>query len=184
MVVASLITLTFQGARCIFAQNAPNTTLSTAACGTDDTNFKTKQDGQGAGLTTPPAGKALVYVIEQMAKEPGPTTHVNVGADGRWIAQLSSHTFTSLAVDPGVHHLCAVYQGQLAYQGRLGLSVVDPTILHRLKAEAGKTYYLLYRGVISASFGEVGFFDEVDEDEGRYALQTSQHVTSTVVAKK
>jgi hypothetical protein len=97
--------------------------------------------------------------------------------DGQWIAQLSSLTFTSFALDPGVHHLCAVYQGQLAS------SDIGPTILHRLNVQAGKTYYFLYRGLISAQSQEVGFLDEVDEDEGGFVLQTSQHVTSTVEKK-
>lgn len=178
MVVGGVFSLLLPGARCLFAQNAPNTASSAAACGTEDANFKTKQDGQSAGLTTPPTGKALVYVIEQMPQVGFYTTHVNFGVDGQWVAQLSSQTFTSFAVDPGVHHLCVVYQGQAAS------SEIGPTILHRLNVEAGKTYYLLYRGLISKDSEEVGFFDEVDEDEGRYVVQTSEHVTSTVVAKR
>jgi hypothetical protein len=177
IVAACSIAFALPGTRCLLAQNAPNADPFAAACGAEHASFKTKQDGPGTGLTTPPAGKALVYVIEQMPQVGLFTTHVNVGVDGQWIAQLSSLTFTSFALDPGVHHLCAVYQGQLAS------SDIGPTILHRLNVQAGKTYYFLYRGLISAQSQEVGFLDEVDEDEGGFVLQTSQHVTSTVEKK-
>lgn len=178
VVVGGVISLLLPGARSLFAQTAAGTASPAAACGTDDANFKTKQAGQGAGSMTPPAGKALVYVVEEMPQVGFYTTHVNVGVDGRWVAQLSAQTFASFDIDPGVHHLCVVYQGQAAS------SEIGPTILHRLNVEAGKTYYLLYRGLISKDSEEVGFFDEVDEDEGRFVLQTAAHVTSTVVAKK
>jgi hypothetical protein len=172
-ILASAITLTLPATRCLLAQSAPNATSPAAACGVDETSFKTKPDRSGTALTTPPAGKALVYVIEQMPQVSLFTTHVNVGVDGQWIAQLSSKTFIGFLVFPGVHHLCVEYQGQLA------ASDIGPTILHRLNAEAGKTYYLLYRGLISEQTQEVGFFDEVDQDEGSYVLQTSERVTST-----
>lgn len=179
MAVAGVITCAFMfpGAGYVLAQSAPGGNLPSAACGVDHTDIKTKQDVPRAGASAPPAGRALVYVIEQMPELGFYTTHVNVGVDGRWVAQLSSRTFTSLVVDPGVHHLCAAYQGRLA-------SSDGATILRRLNVEAGKTYYLLYRGLFSKESGELGFFDEVDEDEGQYALQMSQHVTSTVVAKR
>jgi hypothetical protein len=52
-----------------------------------------------------------------------------------------------------------------------------------MNVQAGKTYYFPYRGLISAQSQEVGFLDEVDEDEGGFVLQTSEHVTSTVEKK-
>jgi hypothetical protein len=128
-------------------------------------------------MEQPPAGKALVYVIEEMPGAGLFTTHVKVGLDGTWVSQLESESFASFAVDPGVHHLCAAYQGQLI------TSAVGAVILHRLNAEAGKTYYLVYRGLInrdSDGSGFVGFFDEVDGDEGRYLLQSSGQITSEV----
>lgn len=164
-------------ARCALAQNTP-TAAPLSACGPGKAEFKTSHDQSDGGPTTPPDGKALVYVIEQMPQIGLYTTHVNIGVDGGWIAQLSSKSYTSFIVDPGVHHLCAVYQGQFAS------SDIGPTILHRLNAEAGKTYYFLYRGLLSKESEEVGFFNEVDEDEGSYALQSSQYLTSTVIKKR
>lgn len=175
IVALGVISFALSGSRCLFAQNAPKSERW-AACGVDNTQFETKPDRAGAGPVVPPPGKALVYVIEQMTH--WGSTRVNVGVDGRWIAQLSSPSYTSVVMDPGVHHLCAEYEGPAVPRD------IDSAILHRLKVQAGKTYYLLYRGVISEGSGEVGFFDLVDEDEGRYALESSQRVTSTIVQKK
>lgn len=123
-----------------------------------------------------PDGKALVYVIEQMPSMGLLSTKVAVGVDGGWVGIMKPQTYVSFTLDPGVHHICAQYQGEAAVgeEGQI--------ILHRLNVEAGKTYYLLYRGIFDRSSGEVAFLDMVDEDEGRYLLQTAEHVIST--AKK
>ena len=126
---------------------------------------------------TPPNGKALIYVIELMPGGNFLTTHVKIGGDGNWLGQLSGQTFISAPVEPGAHHFCARYQGSVASPA------LGSTILHRVDAEAGKTYYLLYRGFIARDAGEVGFFDLVDEDEGRYALQSAAHLSATIVKK-
>ena len=67
-------------------------------------------------------------------------------------------------------------------RGKVAASQLDATILHRLDAEKGKTYYLLYRGFLTRDAGEVGWFDLVDEDEGQYALQMAEHLAA-IVAK-
>jgi len=178
VVIAVVIGVTLAGARGVMAQGAWAPSMVDGACGASDTTVKSKTDSMVAAVETPPAGKALVYVIEQMPKVPFLTSHVKVAMDGVWLAQLEASSFTSVYVDPGVHHFCARYQGE-AVSSDLGA-----TMLHGVHAEAGKTYYLVYRGVIIKDGGQIGFFDMVDEDEGRYLLEASSHMSSTVTKKK
>jgi hypothetical protein len=177
MNIACVLALAPASAKLLRAQNVAGPGTLASACGVNNTKFKMKPDTLSAGTITPPAGKALIYVIELMPGGNFLTTHVKVGADGNWLAQLSGQTFISVAVEPGVHHLCAQYEGSVAASG------LGSTVLHRLDAEAGQTYYLLYRGVITKDAGEVGFFNLVDEDEGRYALQSAMHLSATIVKK-
>jgi hypothetical protein len=172
---ATGIILAGLSARSLHAQqSASNLRPMPAACGAGDTNFKTTRDTTPFAPIDPPPGKALVYVIEQMPQLGIYTTKVKVGIDGTWLGETQLQSFISFDVDPGVHHLCAMYEGQ-------ALSTeMSSAILHRLNVEAGKTYYLLYRGLVSKDSGEVGFFDEVDEDEGRHLLQSSDRMTSVV----
>jgi hypothetical protein len=151
-----------------------------AACGVDNTDFVVKRDSRNS-QTAPdvqaPAGKALVYVIEEMPDTAFLTSNVKIGVDGSWIGETARQDYMSFTLDPGIHHLCVTYQGQFAP------GVDGGAILHRLHAEPGKTYYLLYRGVFLKEYGEIGFFNEVDEDEGQYLLQLSNHVTATAKKK-
>lgn len=162
------------GAQGTSAQVAP------AACGTGQPSFSLKEDSSDSAVIQPPsaviqppAGKALVYVIEQMPSVPLISTKVAVGVNGKWVGETKPRSYISFAVDPGMNHICATYQGDAAV-GEEG-----KTILRRLNVEAGQTYYLLYRGIFSRNSGEVAFFDEVDEDEGAYLLQTSHHLIAT-----
>lgn len=176
LTVVSGVVLGWGVAAPVHAQGTAVSNPLAQACGTDNTDLKMRRDG-GDTVTTAPANKALVYVIELMPEEGGITTHVKFGVDGRWIAQLSARTFTSFVAEPGVHHLCARYEGKIA------ASQIDATILRRLDVEAGKTYYLLYRGFISGNAGQIGLLDLVDEDEGRYALGEADHVQATAVTR-
>lgn len=175
-----LLTVGFVGAANatpLRAQQGQASSLSVpAACGVDNTDFVIKKAAKTGLDAQAPEGKALVYVIEQMPNPVFLTSKVKIGLDGSWIGETERQEFLSFSIDPGVHHLCVAYQGQFAEGEDKG------TFLHRLTVEPGKTYYLLYRGLLSKGYGEVGFFSQVDEDEGRYLLQLSQHVTA--VAKK
>jgi guanyl-specific ribonuclease Sa len=144
----------------------------TAACGADKANFAIKKDAMHLAQAQPPEGQALVYLIEEMPGLPFVSSTVNFGVDGLWIGATKAETYIILPLTPGVHHLCTEYQTHLptGEQGKI--------TLRRLNLEAGKTYYILYRALIIKDSGEVAFLDQVDEDEGRYLVQTFDHVTS------
>ena len=145
------------------------------ACGSQPANYVVTHDH--APLTQAPAlaGKALVYIIERMTNYPIITKKVNIGLDGTWLGATDAQSYISLTMDPGVHHLCAVYQGKAA-----GMDQEGHTLLLHLNAEAGKTYYLRYHAFFSKDSPGIAFFEAVDEDEGQLLLQQSEHATSAL----
>jgi hypothetical protein len=159
-----------QTARC--QQPAAEASPIMAACGAVKANFAIQKDAMHLAQTQPPEGQALVYLIEEMPGLPFVSSTVNFGVDGLWIGATKAETYMVLPLSPGVHHLCSEYQTHLpaGEQGRV--------TLRRLNLEAGKSYYILYRGLITKDSGEVAFLNPVDEDEGRYLIQTFDHVTS------
>jgi hypothetical protein len=154
-------------------QTPPNPYAS--ACGSTTANFSVKHQPATAEPTQPPPGKALVYVIESMYHYPIVTKKVNIGLDGSWIGATEDNTHMSFTVDPGVHHLCAVYQGYADHMDEEG-----STLLLRLNAESGHTYYVRVHAVLLKESPSIAFFDAVDEDEGPFLVQRTEVVTSTL----
>jgi len=144
-----------------------------AACGPDRANFTVTKDAVQPGPARVPKDKAMVYVIEAMPKVPIVTTKVNIGLDGRWIGATQAEGFLNVVLDPGVHHMCAVYQGHAE-----GMDEEGRTLLLHLNVEAGKTYYLRYHALFLKDDPGIAFFEPVDADEGQFLLQRSQRVTS------
>lgn len=143
-----------------------------AACGPAEAKFTVKHSPATANPSQPPPGKALVYIIESMTDYPFITKQVNMGLDGSWIGGTDAMTHISFTVDPGVHHLCAVYQGHAASMDEEGRIL----LLH-LNAQAGKVYYLRYHAFITQG-GGIASFEAVDEDEGLFLVQSTDQATS------
>ena len=149
-------------------QTAPNPYA--AACGSTEANFTVKHSPSTADPRQPPPGKALVYVIESMAKK------VNLGLDGNWLGATDGKSHIRFTVDPGVHHLCAVYQGRNGY----AMDQEGSVLLLRLNAEAGHIYYFRYHAFFAKDALGIAFFDKVDEDEGALLVQRTDQATSTL----
>jgi hypothetical protein len=146
-----------------------------AACGSTEANFTVKRD---TGSSTPaqvPPGKALVYIIESMQNYPFVTKKVNIGLDGAWFGATDANTHVSFTVDPGVHHLCAVYQGHAESMDNEG-----HTLLLRLNTQAGHIYYVRYHALFLKDSPGIAFFEPIDEDEGQYLVQSTEEATSTL----
>jgi hypothetical protein len=153
-------------------QPAANDSPITAACGAASPRFSIQKEAADPVAAQPHPDQALVYLIEEMPGIPFVSSTVDSGLDGKWVGATKAETYMTLLLNPGVHHLCAEYQTHLptGEQGK--------TTLLRLDLEAGKTYYILYRGLITKASSEVAFLEPVDEDEGRMLLQTFDHVDS------
>jgi hypothetical protein len=146
-----------------------------AACGSTPANYNVKRGAGLLDLAPPPAGQALVYIIETMPDYGFVTKKVNIGLDGSWIGATDLMTHISFPVNPGVHHLCAVYQGHAASMDDEG-----HTLLLRLNAQAGHIYYIRYHAMFLKDSPGIAFFEKVDDDEGLYLLQGTDPATSTL----
>jgi hypothetical protein len=145
-------------------QPAPNPYA--AACGSTEANYTVKHEPSSANPAQPPAGKALVYLIESMPDISIYTSKVNLGLDGAWLGATDAQSHISFTVDPGIHHLCAVYQGEAAPMDAEG-----QTLLLRLDAQAGQTYYISYHAFFLRETPGIARFEFIDEDEGQLLVQ-------------
>ena len=146
-----------------------------AACGSARANYNVNRGAATIDLAPPPPGQALVYIIETMPDYPFVTKKVNIGLDGTWLGATDAQSHMSFTIDPGVHHLCAVYQGHAASMDEQG-----HTLLLHLDAEAGKIYYIRYHAFFAKDTPGIAFFEPVDEDEGLLLLQRTEHATSVL----
>jgi hypothetical protein len=137
-------------------------------------NYTVKRIPDSSNPAQPPAGKALVYLVENMASVGPGTKKVNIGLDGAWIGATDAETHIRFAVDPGVHHLCAAYQSHfedMDAEGRI--------LLLRLDAKAGHIYYLRYHALL-ANGTAIAFFEKVDDDEGQHLVQNTDSAVFTL----
>jgi hypothetical protein len=132
-----------------------------AACGPRDIGFEVTANESHHPTPIPENGKALIYVV--LVSD----ATSRVGADGKWLGALKGGTYFSTSIDPGEHHLCAI--------GHVGL--YSPIALHKLKAEAGETYYFVAQ-VVGAVYPSEFDLRQADPDEGKYLVARAKLSTS------
>jgi len=144
-----------------FAQDPAAVSAAQAACGPKGVNFDVKDDNSQHTAGQPEAGKALVYVIQDIGSVNciGGCITTKIALDGAWIGANHHNSYFSFAVDPGERHLCANWQSHFA---RLS-QVVG---LAHFTAEAGKVYYFRTR-VLGAAATNFFDFEPIDSDQGR-----------------
>jgi hypothetical protein len=170
-VVPGIVLLVLAHPRAGAQQSAQDFPAALEACGPAKVQFDVKRDKYVVPPPQIPAGKALVYVFENISWLPYRGTTVRVGMDGTWIGATLPQTYLAFLVDPGIHHLCV--RAQTSHWSPME----DGIALHQLNAESGKTYY--FRTRISQPEGSaLTLLDAVDDDEARLLLQTSDHATS------
>jgi hypothetical protein len=145
-----------------FAQDTPAAvSAAEAACGPSNAKFDVKNDDSQHTVAQPEAGKALVYVIQDIGSInciAGCIT-TRIASDGAWVGANHHNSYFSFAVDPGEHHLCANWQSRF---GRLSQIV---GLVH-FTAETGAVYYFRTRvlGATSTNFFD---FQPIDSDQGK-----------------
>jgi len=122
-----------------------------AACGPMDVKFQVNKDKTKHEPAEPEPGKALVYFFQDTGK-------ARIGIDGAWAGANVSHSYFSIAVEPGEHHLCAWLK-----------QVDNPMELVHFTAEPGGVYFFRGRLVVSG-VGSYLFLGPVDGDEAQYLL--------------
>lgn len=146
----ALIALLF--AASAVAQNPP--AALPAACGPENVHFEVKLDKSRHTLEQPEAGKVRVYFLQD-------SFSASIGLDGEWVGANRGHSYFSVSVAPGEHHLCAKVDAPMDH----------PTELLHFTAEAGKVYY--FRGrVVPPQSGVYLFFEQSDSDEAEYLLSS------------
>lgn len=144
-----------------------------AACGADTVQFNVKTDAPPPPLRPLDPARARVYFLSTMPDEPFVSKIVRLGVDGAWLGATGTESYLIQDLSPGLHHLCASYQGK-------ALLADDPAqSLLQLQLKPGKTYFVLYRVIIIHDQGLIAFLNPVDEDEGSFVLQRLAYATST-----
>ena len=130
-IVAGIFMAVF--ASLVFAQDPAPAVSSRGGCGPTETQFDVKTNNKQHPVAPADAGKAIVYVFEDM--EHGPT--MRVGLDGSWIGANKGKSYFYFSVEPGDHQVCTNWQS-----GTFKKTAMRIGSAMTLKAEAGKVYYL------------------------------------------
>ncbi|MGA3131106.1 MAG: hypothetical protein ABSD59_09920 [Terracidiphilus sp.] len=123
-----------------------------ASCGDSQASMAVKLDKSQHMLKQPEPGKARVYFFQDSFSG-------RIGLDGAWAGAVRGHSYFTVSVEPGEHHLCvSVDEG-----------TERPFELTHFTAEAGRVYY--FRGrVVPTEVGAYLFVDQPDSDESQYLL--------------
>jgi len=167
MMKTILVVLVF--ASPLFAQQPAPAASVRGGCGPSEAYFDVKTDRKQHPVAPADAGKALVYVFEDI--ERGPT--MRVGLDGAWIGANKGKSYFFFSVDPGDHQVCTNWQSGTFKETskRIGSAMT-------LKAEAGKVYYLRTQ-VYERTERDLNVkFEPVEAAEGQFFISASAFSTS------
>jgi hypothetical protein len=162
----------FLSAFLAFAAQARATVLPDA-CGDDKVKFDVTTEMNQPAPAAPEAGKAQIVFIEDENHMIGPFMNVTVrfGMDGAWVGATNGSSYFALAVNPGVHHLCAGWQSTLGRE-RKNVHAVSMT------AEPGKVYYFAANVTVESESVITFGLSQLNEDEGKYRVKSLKLATS------
>ena len=143
-----------------FAQDPSASHPSSGGCGANESQFRVATNKKEHPVAQPEAGKATVYVIEDIFN--GPT--MRVGLDGAWVGANKRKSYFFFSVDPGEHQLCTNWQSGVFKKAaeRVGSAA-------SLTTEAGKAYY--FRVLVYESTGVR--LERVEPAEGQFLVSSS-----------
>jgi len=152
----------------VFAQDHPAAAAANGGCGPSEIQFDVKTNENQHPVATPEAGKAVVYVFEDI--EHGPT--MRVGLDGAWVGANKGKSYFFFSVNPGDHQLCTNWQSNIFKKTakRIGSAIA-------LKAEAGKVYYLRTQVYERSEQDHNVKLEPVESAEGQFLISASKFST-------
>jgi hypothetical protein len=161
-----------------FAQSTPPSTAPVImpCSNLPNTIFEVKTDNGEHAAPQPESGKALVYFLQDdtnFIARPRPTTRL--GIDGAWVGATHSNSYFYFSVEPGEHHLCAIWQAG-------GLYPLAGAAAAHFMAEAGHIYYFRAQNGSLKDGTETIDFGPLDSDEGQ--LLIGRYSFSSSSAKK
>ena len=142
------------------------------SCGDDKVKFDVSTKSSEQPPAAAPDGKAQIVFIENDDKEIGCIAlcevTTRVGMDGAWVGANNGNSYFVLAVDPGVHHLCASWQS--------ALSRIEKNVdVASFTAEPGKVYYFAADVMViptGDNTADITFaLSQLDEDKGKYRIK-------------
>jgi hypothetical protein len=106
------------------------------ACGDDKVKFDVFLQSKQPAPDPPEEGKAQIVFVEIESAKGNPffDPTIRYGMDGTWVGANRLKSYFAISVAPGVHHLCANWQGK---KDEVGVSTFT--------AEAGKVYYFAFQ---------------------------------------
>ncbi len=157
------------------AQSAPPATAGSGAVCSNlpNTLFDVKTD-TGEHPAQAVAGKALVYFLQDdtnFIARPRPTTRW--GVDGTWVGATHSDSYFYFPVEPGEHHLCAIWQAG-------GLAPTSGPAAAHLTAEAGHIYYFRAQNSSLPDGTKTIEFRRLDSDEAQLLVNRYTFSSSSV----
>jgi len=152
----------------VFAQDPAPTTAAGGGCGPSEAQFDVKTNDKQHPVALPEAGKALIYIFEDMVH--GPT--MRVGLDGAWIGANKGKSYFFFSVDPGDHQVCTNWQSGVFNNRarRVGSAI-------RFKAEAGKVHFFRTQFYERTELDRNVKLEPVESAEGQFLISSSPFST-------
>lgn len=143
------------------------------ACGNGKIEFDVKTQKHQAPPAAPAPGKAQIVFFEDENQMVAPFSYATVrfGMDGAWVGADYGNSYFAIDIEPGVHHLCA------SWQGLMGRNQVD---LAPLTAEPGKVYYFSAKVSVESKSSVAFCMSQLNDDQSKYRLEVSRRSTSNV----
>ena len=141
------------------------------ACGDGRIEFDVKTQKHQPRPAEPAAGKAQIVFLENENQMVAPFSDATVrfGMDGAWVGADNGNSYFVVDIAPGVHHLCA------NWQGLMGRNQVE---LAPLTAEPGKVYYFAAQVNVESKSAVAFGLSQLNDDEGKYRVGVSRRSTS------
>jgi len=162
---------------CTLAQDQAAITRAQSACGPQPAQFAVRTEKGAHPAPQTPAGKALVYIVEDQRQDLRPCLG-NCGAltrlamDGAWMGANRGSSYFSFFAAPGEHHLCAGWE-------KGGKRPQDRTSLAGFTAEPGRVYYFRVR--VTNIAPPAGFYsidlEPLNADQGQLLVAASPRST-------
>jgi hypothetical protein len=159
----------------VFGQAQSSNAAAVPGCGAANIDFDVKTDDKQRPTVQPDSAKAHVYFLQDDAEffsRPRPTTRFAI--DGTWVGATHSNSYFYVTIDPGVHHLCA------SWQGVVGLGPQRSEAALHFTAEPGIDYYFRAKNIFDLKENKpaVVVLKQLDSDEGQLLIRQFSFSTS------
>jgi len=141
------------------------------ACGDDKIQFDVKTLKDQPAPAPPAQGKAQIVFVENENQMVAPFSDATVrfALDGAWVGADYGNSYFAVDVAPGLHHLCASWQGLL---GRKNFDLAP------LTAEPGKVYYFAAQVTAGSKYSASAFgLSQLNDDQGQYRVKAFKRST-------